>query len=747
MSKYTNPEFPVGSLFVDGSKTSRLIAMLHDVAVLRPTGADANDMQDFSMSVEEIREKMKRVDFEIKFSTAAYMESATTLHTQDVQFAELDDEMRDKALFGIACCMALEELRDEGVIKITEPSINANHDRVTLQAQNLYNKVAGVKKRGNRKQAGYVVPLGQTLMKQYNSCKISTFDPADFRTKHSKAGRPKKQFPQWVLDLMYEAMQPHLDGREPHVKPCYEMLKGKLLEVNAERARTVPGHVDIKVSERKFRDFADDLNPTAMDVARKGVEEMKRTMRSGFGEIVARMIGEVIQIDECQMPLWVFLEKTGLNKVVGEQTMRQLKSDAQNTKKGKVWILVAVDVATGMPLAFHLAKSPNADDTLELLRRLVSDKTKLAKEAGSVNPPPPAVRPYKIVMDTGSGLWNNVVPHAILSLGGGFQFGRTKSPSDKAFIERFFSTLGSDIMKALHGYNGQGPGTKTDYDGEDMTVMTIAQLEKYLWWYFTDCLPFKTTQRKGSWGGIRHVIFERMKKLYGMLSPLSHREVRRAVGLRVTRSVTKMGIEAFRMPFQGDGKFRAWALANIGAKVTVCVDPHRIEEATAITPTGEVHYLTACLSQFRHFSLSEWTHFLEEWRAADPLTEEVSVEALYRFYQRIRKEMDQLLEFYGKEHSVIKLADAQEMADSLVGGNLTILHGDVSGASAPRSALTASEAMGHGVFTPGGQVVEEAEKDETGGPVADLQDDRTEKKPVREPRKFTGKSKGKGGLK
>lgn len=78
-----------------------------------------------------------------------------------------------------------------------------------------------------------------------------------------------------------------------------------------------------------------------------------------------------------------------------------------------------------------------------------------------------------------------------------FRFGRTKSPSDKAFIERFFATLGSDSMKALHGYNGQGPGKQTEYDGQDMPVMTMAQLERYLWWYFTDCLPFKTTQRKG----------------------------------------------------------------------------------------------------------------------------------------------------------------------------------------------------------------------------------------------------------
>jgi hypothetical protein len=190
------------------------------------------------------------------------------------------------------------------------------------------------------------------------------------------------------------------------------------------------------------------------------------------------------------------------------------------------------------------------------LQQFVSDKTQLAGDAGCENPPLPAVHPFIIMMDTGPGLWNNTVPYGILSLGAMFRFGRIKSPSDKLFIERYFATLGADIMKALHGYNGQGPGKQTEYEGKVLTVMTIAQLEKYLWWYFVSCLPFKMTQGKGSWGGIRHVIFDQAKRMYSMLPFFSHREVRRAVGLLVTRKVTKVGIEAFRMPYQGNEEFR-----------------------------------------------------------------------------------------------------------------------------------------------------------------------------------------------
>lgn len=747
MTKQTPSAFPVGAILVDGHKTSRIVALLDGLAILRPTGANANDMQDFSMTVDEIHKSMNRVDFEIKFPTGAYMKSATAMYTHGVEYVDLGDEAQQKVLFAITCCMALESLRDEGFIKITEPSIDKHHHLVEKRIHEMYQKVTGVAKRGNRKRCGYEVPRGETLMSQYNAYKRETFDPANFNPKHKNAGRPKKQFPQWVLDLMQKCLTPHLDGREPAIIRCYEVLEGTLSEENARRAVSVPDHEDVKVSERKFRELAYALKPTALKITRKGWEKTKNTLRAGIGEINARMIGEVVEIDECQMPLWVFLEKTGLHAVVGDRTMRQLKSEAKDTEKGKVWILVAVDVATGAPLAFHLAKAPNADDTVELLRRLVSDKTKLAKEAGCVHQPPPPVRPHLVVMDTGSGLWNNVVPRAILSLGGAFRFGRTKSPTDKAFIERFFGTLGSDLMRALHGYSGQGPGKETDYDGTDMTVMTMAQLEKYLWWYFTDCLPFKPTQRKGAWGSLRNVLFNKMEQLYGKLPALSHRQMRRAIGLRVTRTVTKMGVEAFRMPFQGDEAFRGWALANVGSKVTICIDPHRIEEVTAITAKGEVHYLTPSLSQFRHLSLAEWIHFIEEWRATDPLTEEIAVEALYRFHLRISAEMDDLLAFHGKEHKVIRIEDAQRLADSLAGGNLTILHGDNPSDTAALSALTASDAIGQGVYKPGGEVVERkgAAGLQAAGSVAN--NEQTEMKSVKEPRKFTGAPKGKGGLK
>jgi hypothetical protein len=718
-----------------------MIAALDGMAVMRPEGANANDYQDFFMPIADIEARANSVDFEIKLPPLKTLYGSNAVPSTTRNFVDLDDEEQLKVLFELSVMLVLMDYVESGLKKVTERWVDAHHEEIEAGAKKKFRKFTGQSRRKSKQTTTFDMPGGKKVARMFKDYQSDFFDPSMFSNKHCRAGRPQKEYPEWVNKLIRECARDYLDGREKTVKRGFLILTGKLIEENAARAKTVPGHEDVLVSETKYRKIVAAMPTAAVMATRKGRAEMIRNMRAGIGETIARMVGEVVQIDECELPLWVFLEKTGLHQVVGERTMNRLRKEAESEAVGKVWILVAVDVATGRPLAFNIARSQNANDTLELLRRLVSDKSKLAREAGCVHAPAPAVRPFQIVMDTGSGLWNQFVPTAILSLGAMFRYGRTKSPTDKAFIERFFATLGADIVRALHGHSGDGPGSEADYDGQDMTVLTIAQLEKYLWWYFTDCLPFKETQSKGAWGMRQQQLFDQTAEMYGVLPPLSRRHTRKALGLKVRRVVSKMGIEAFRMPFQGNCHFRKWTLNNIGTEVTVFVDPHSIEEVTVKTDDGEIFYLNASLSQFRDFSLQEWVHFLQEWRESDPVTKEISATALYRFYKRLDGEMEKLLEFYGNEHKTMTLDEAQHLCEELAGGDgdLTILESDEGSKAAAPSDVYSGANEGDGIFAPGGHI----EDAEVMGPVPRPAASRTPKSP----KTFTGAAKGKGGLK
>lgn len=757
MTKPMKSGVPVGSVVVDGTKSYRIISQVSGQLVCRPENADALDHQDFMVPVEELNKKLNNSDFELK-SPKELMRGSTMLTGDGAITLLLDKNKRDRMLFVHVCCMAIETVGEKKGEKITEPWIYKNYDLIQEEIRTLHRQVLGKETvLGNKRLPDFQAPNACDLMKQYKFYKSDHYRPEEFRDKRDQAGRPPTLFDQWVIDLMSDAAKITLEGRVRTVTRALETLDEKLSKENAIRLARDPGFQPVTVSRRKFDEFIRSLGVVAAGFTRLGRSAVTKSNRTGIGEIRALMYGEMVEIDECEMPLYVFLLKTGLSAVVGEATMERLRKEAENDAVGKVWILVAVDVATGATLGFNVARSPNANDTLELIRRVLSDKRKFAREAGCQNDPDEPITPSMFVMDTGVGLWNNVVPHAMLILGISFKYGRVRSPTDKKFCERFFGTLGSDIMKELHGYAGQDAKKETDYDGAAMAVMSIAQLERYLWWYFTDCLPFKITTRKGGWGKRRKDLVEHVKSHYGHLERLSKRRIRLGLGLRVTRTVSKMGIEAFVMPYADNPEFLKWSLNNLGKKVTVLVDPHCIEEVTVITADRDVFYVKASLLQFRDFSLAEWQHFLEEWRYNDPTSEEVSVEALYRFYLRIRTEMSRLLESHGKEHKVIKIEDAQRMADNLAGiksingtktsvTSLQILFGDYGTQAAEISSAFASDAVGDGIFTPGDDLIEDAEVVAETPPLI-VEKSEPAGKAKRVNSAYSGVAKGKGGLK
>lgn len=742
MSAQFKPDIIPGYHVTEGNRVERVIAVTKEYAVLRPVGVGALDKQDTLVPLDDLYAKIGNVDFGISPGEPDTAVGNGQKGNQRKKLIDLGLNDKHQVMFVYCVCHAIDDVRADTPGKVTEAWCEANWSRINSVAEEHFLKLSGQKKKGKRQKVSYTAPCAKVMARDYAGYRSNDLCPDDLASKRSMAGRKPDEIPDWAHAIILAGMKPYLDGREPKAIRCYHIISGKLIEENERRAAVDLFHKPFNLKRSKFYVIVGEMKPSEAQAYRLGAAELRRTLATGLPQTRALVYGEVIQIDEYEMPLWVFLEKTGLHVVVGAKTMDQLRKEAENTTTAKVWLLAAKDVATGRIVAFNLSRTQNAEDTLELLRRLVSDTTQLAKEAGCENAPPPPVRPQVIIMDTGPGFWNSTVPLAILALGASFKFGRAKSPKDKASMESEFGSIGEDVMRCLHGFNGAGPGKQPGYDGRAMAVLSMAQIEQILWWYFTDCVPFKSSQRRGSLGAVNHVAFARTLKLFGLLPPLARRDVRRALGLRVTRTVTTMGIEAFRMPFQGQPDFRAWSIDNIGEKVTVYIDPHRIEEVTVVTGDGKSFYLKAGLSQFRHFSLQDWRHFLEEWRHTDPVSDEINAMALYRFYLRVSDRMADLLEFHGKEHKVIRQDEVQSACDMLAGGSLRILPDDAEGsASVDRQDIFKSKHAGPGAFRPGDIIPDDDEE-----PVRNVGKKSGAGAKGRAPKKFTGDAKGRGKL-
>lgn len=746
MSAQIKPNILPGYLVTEGSRVERVISVMKDHVLLRPIHAAADDMQDVMVPLEHLYAKLGAVDFGISPGDPDEVGNNRAIGRGRTKFNDLKSEDQFQVMFTYCICLAIDDLRAKIPGKVTEAWCEEHWDQINTTAENKFLECSGQTKKGKRKKVSYTAPCAKVLAADYAAYNSGRFYPDDHAPQRARAGRKPTEIPDWARAIIMAGLQKYLDGREVEAIRCFEVIRGALILENARLETENLLHKPYELARSKFYEIVNEIKPSEAKAKRRGIDEIKRILQTGLPDMRALVYGEIIQIDEYEMPLWVFLEKTGLHVVVGARTMEQLRKEAESTEIAKVWLLMAKDVATGRIVAFNLGRNPNAEDTLELLRRLVSDTSHIAKAAGCENAPPPPVRPQVIIMDTGPGFWNNIVPLAILRLGASFKYGRAKSPKDKASIESSFGGLGKDIMKLAHGYNGAGPGKQTGYSGPEMAVLSMAQIEQFIWRYVVDCIPSKSSQRKGSWGANNQLTFERTLKHYGLLPPLSRREVRLALGLRVVRTVTTMGIECFRMPFQGKPDFRHWAIDNIGQKITVHIDPHRIEEVTVVTDDGKTFYLNAGLSQFRHFSLQEWTHFLEEWRASDPVSDEINAVALFRFYQKLSVRMAELLDFYGKEHKVVRQDEAQALCDQLAGGSLNVLADDAEGSqSIAKEDIFKFNHAGPAVFKPGDVIPDEdAEQDDTSVPEARVAGRAGAK--ASSGKKFTGAAKGKGKL-
>ncbi|MEH6522072.1 hypothetical protein [Sulfitobacter sp.] len=123
------------------------------------------------------------------------------------------------------------------------------------------------------------------------------------------------------------------------------------------------------------------------------------------------------------------------------------------------------------------------------------------------------------------------------------------------------------------------------------------------------------------------------------------------------------------------------------------------------------------------------------------------MEAQYRFYNRVSAEMDGLLAFCGKEHKVIKRAEAQDLADTLAGSDMAILHGEDSSSSASLSALAEPVGTGEGIYPPVGEVLAEWVEANDDADVPNVETSDSGKSTATINQKFTGAPEGKSSLK
>ena len=511
----------------------------------------------------------------------------------------LSDDQREAGRFHFALCQGVLAWRTAIRAEHRDPSLDLSErmlDKpearrfIAAVAEQIFGKKILVNPaRGGTSKAHFMY-RGRTLMKYFRVFENLEPDesPMDalVTLDHLRGNRTDRICGR-LRELMTEAWERiGFDVKCPSVSNVRKFLEARIREENRKRSANELSKL-VLPADRTLREHRDGLlTPTEYLIATKGLRHARNKRGRGSTDLRALVIGEMVEIDECKISL-VMAAKTGGFWERMSRDERDALETLEEHIRSRFWILVMIDVASRMPLAWVIAETPNAEATLELLRMATRDKTREKLLYGCTGEPAAAVGLMHVKNDNGTGLRNSTVVGALMGTGSINTITRTYASTDRAHIERFFGTLEMDVFKLLPGYTGRGPGELPGYDAMANGVLTVEDLHGIVSRYLIDEYPSTRHHGVGMGGRRPSEVYRTINETRGQIPPIDPHIRRIQLGWRDEVTPTDEGVRVFSgVWFNSTDLQRKREEYGVKGKVKVYVDPDDMNLATVILPNG-----------------------------------------------------------------------------------------------------------------------------------------------------------------
>jgi putative transposase len=593
----------------------------------------------------------------------------------------LSARQQEDGAFALAICFAIANLHKTICLETSNPDYQLSQrklndpelrDRIAeIAGQNFGKKIYTISPAGGNRVI-WQLPRGRTLNQMYRtylSClpMATDGDPADplealIPLGHLKGNR-RSRITWLIRDLMSEAID--FFAKEPKSNSIANIHVRITTQINALNKQRLanqlpPLHVPSQTTLSLHQ--AERYSPTEALIRDLGERAGKNKRGRGSTDVRALMIGEYAEADEVRLSLIVTAKVCGLWEKLSDPDKRALKN-ADDFIQTRLVLLVLLDVATRMPLAWVISDEPRAQATLALLRMATRDKTREKIRYGCTGMVAEAVGLGMIKTDNGTGLRNAEVKSAILGCGGVSLDVRTYSPTDKPFVERHFGTLESILLKILHGYTGRRAGELPGYDAAKNGVLDVDLLYEILSCFYIDELPSMRHYGFGMWGRRPAEVYQEIDSTRGIFTPLDP-DIRR-IHLCWEEKVTPSdeGVRVFSgIWFNSDELQTAIDDPKAYGKskqrqVSVFVDPDNLNEATVVLPrTPKPIKVRLQTSVFADMTLNEVLNLIMEYRKEDPTKTEMYEDRL----ANVRRNRQHILDRIGVEKGLSRSYHTRE---------------------------------------------------------------------------------------
>jgi hypothetical protein len=339
---------------------------------------------------------------------------------------QLAPPQQERGQFHHAFCCATAMLRtklrrEHGMLKLrlTAALLNDADNRkfICKVATEIFGKKVRPKGFRGGQNHEWVLYDGRTILKYlqiFDRLEVDDDVIAALATRDHLKGNNTKRIDWTLLQLMTQAWEEiGLDLKCSSVSNVHHHLEMLIYEENARRIRNglpkliVPSQKTLKHHQQYL------LNPTEFLVATKGERHALNKRGRGSTDLRGLFPGELVEADECKLSLISSAKERGYWENLSNEDQQTLE-EIDKEIRTRLTLLVMIDVATRMPLAWVVSDKPKAEATLALLRMATRDKTKEKIKYGCEGDPAPAMGLGSVKTDNGVGLRNKTVVEGLL---------------------------------------------------------------------------------------------------------------------------------------------------------------------------------------------------------------------------------------------------------------------------------------------------------------------------------------------
>ena len=614
--------------------------------------------------------------------------------------SNLSADLQDQIDFRKALCLAIDELASRGV-RICAANLDKLHIRRLIRdyASKFYvRNPIGIANRGGSVKLIAAMPSGRTLLDYWQRLKESDYDEMSLPDQAWRRGnRSSHGVTTRMRELMSQAAEKFLDKKKPTVAAALEWLETLVHEENA--LRLANGLEPLKlVSHKTLARHIKMISATARAIARDGERAVANNRSRGTTDTRALMIGELVEIDECKLSLITAARRSGWWEALNEEEKAAL-TDLEEIVRARLWLLVMIDVASRMPLAWVLTEAPSQEATLELFRMATRSKHREKVIYGCECDPMPPVGIGSVKGDNGAGLRNARVKTAALGISAQTLDMRSYHSVDKPYVERLFWTLERGLLQLLHGYTGSRAGALPGYDAMANGVIDAQELYGIITRYFVDVYPTEKHYGVDMFGARPAQRAAQINDDYGVVTEVTAHDRRTNLGICVAATVTDEGVKAFGLPYNSPElqEFRD----QLTGQVAVYVDPDCVNHVTVIIE-GEPKPILGhlCWTAMKDLTLEEFLEVARRARAEDPGETKAFDARLARARRELHDRMHQVAREHKLPRSYMTIEEAETKARLLTAGQHASPRLPTPGTAAPGTIADNGLVEGDRVIAP-----------------------------------------------